>query len=447
MVVFIITIVLVNIGISQGQNFIVPDEFRSCMADSVLVSVYPGVDTVLWFNGDTTQSTWIHEPGNYTVSGRRYGIYKEDESFTVFILSAKIVENDTLINCGDTVLFHGSDYDYSYVWSPGEIEEDSAYLFPRSTSYIYATITESAESYCVDSVLVTVDQVIQVDTIVQTIIGCPDDSVAQAQVFPSGGYPPYSYVWPPEAYALVEDPSYAFGLVDGDKTIKVTDTIDCSIEHPFTVKAHRLPDLELSTIPTDTVYLQNPWVSFSYENPTYDSLLVDTFLVDNQWWDFGDSTAVSNTYSPTYAYQIAGVKTIILTFKTYLGCFGSDTTEIEVLPVKLVASAVITPNGDQWNQYFELFEDKGGGSNENGDAAFKSSSAEPIDLSKYYLSNELVIFNRWGEKAYEVDNYDNDWEGGGLVDGTYFYVIKCIGQYRTDVFKGSFMILGSGYSE
>ncbi len=209
-----------------------------------------------------------------------------------------------------------------------------------------------------------------------------------------------------------------------------------------------MPDLELFTEPTDTVYLQNPWVSFSFENPTYDSLLVDTFLVDNQWWDFGDSTDVSNSYSPTYAYQTAGIKTIVLTYKTYLGCFGNDTTEIEVKPVNLAASAVITPNGDPYNQYFELFEGKGGeGSNDNGDPAFKSTSTEPIDLSKYYLSNELVIFNRWGEKAYEVDNYDNDWEGGGLKDGTYFYIIKCVGQYRTDVFKGSFMILGSGYSE
>ena len=101
---------------------------------------------------------------------------------------------------------------------------------------------------------------------------------------------------------------------------------------------------------------------FHYENPTYDSLLVDTFLVDNQWWDFGDSTAVSNIlpHQPMLTNRM-GLKTIIFTYKTYLGCFDTDTTEINVLPVKLVASAVITPNGDEWNQYFELFEDNGSG--------------------------------------------------------------------------------------
>lgn len=433
----------------QGQNIIVPDTIRSCMADSVMVNVYPGVDTIEWFNGDTTQYIWIQESGSYTVSGWRFGLYK-NETFYVYILPSGIIENDTSLSCGDTIVLRGSDVYYDYLWSPGDVMGDSVYVYPRITSNIYAVISnpDTSWKYCVDSVLVTVDQLIQVDTIIQSVIGCPGDSVAQVQVVPSGGFPPYSYVWPIEATALVEDSSYAYGLVDGDKIITISDTLNCSIDHPFVIKAHRLPELELSTKPTDTVYLQNPWVLFSYENITYDSLTVDTFLVDNQWWDFGDSTEASNFHSPSYPYKEAGPKTIILTFKTYLGCFSTDTIEIEVLPVKLVASAVITPNGDQWNQFFELFEDTGSGNDENPEnPAYKSTGNVPIDLSKYYLSNTLVIFNRWGEKVYEVDNYDNDWEGDNLIDGTYFYVINCTGEYRTDVFKGSFMILGSGGSE
>jgi hypothetical protein len=284
-----------------------------------------------------------------------------------------------------------------------------------------------------------------VDTVRQNITGCPGDSVAQVKIDASGGFAPYSYVWPPEAIPLIEDSSYAIGLVDGDKVIKISDTLGCYINHSFKVKAHRLPDLDLYTDPTDTVYLQNPYVTFSYENPLYDSIPVDTFLVDNQWWDFGDSTSLSYESNPTYAYKKTGAKSIVLTFKTYLGCIGTDTIEIEVLPVDLVASAVITPNGDEMNRFFELFEDTGGGNgNENENPAFKSDALEPIDLSKYYLSNKLSIFNRWGEVVFKIDNYDNDWEGEGLIDGSYFYIIECYGEYRTDVFKGTFMILGSG---
>ena len=100
-----------------------------------------------------------------------------------------------------------------------------------------------------------------------------------------------------------------------------------------------------------------------------------------------------------------------------------------------------------WSDY-----DPGTGNSTEPPPPFKSTykddpTDEPIDLSKYYLGNELLIFNRWGEKVYEVDNYENNWDGGGHRDGTYFYVIKCNGQYRTDVFKGSFMILGSGDTE
>jgi hypothetical protein len=36
----------------------------------------------------------------------------------------------------------------------------------------------------------------------------------------------------------------------------------------------------------------------------------------------------------------------------------------------------------------------------------------------------MAIFNRWGSEIYSVANYLNDWAGGDLPDGTYFYVLK-----------------------
>jgi gliding motility-associated-like protein len=46
-----------------------------------------------------------------------------------------------------------------------------------------------------------------------------------------------------------------------------------------------------------------------------------------------------------------------------------------------------------------------------------------------YPNNEVIIFNRWGEKVYEKKNYINgEWQGTfenrDLPDGTYFYLIK-----------------------
>jgi len=53
----------------------------------------------------------------------------------------------------------------------------------------------------------------------------------------------------------------------------------------------------------------------------------------------------------------------------------------------------------------------------------------------------LVIFNRFGRIVYESDNYKNNWNGGNLPDGTYFYVLKCQGyKNKNMVYKGSVTI-------
>lgn len=41
-----------------------------------------------------------------------------------------------------------------------------------------------------------------------------------------------------------------------------------------------------------------------------------------------------------------------------------------------------------------------------------------------YSETELTIINRWGNNVYEKKNYKNDWTGEGLVEGTYFYVLR-----------------------
>ncbi|GAB2528082.1 ice-binding family protein [Rufibacter soli] len=41
-----------------------------------------------------------------------------------------------------------------------------------------------------------------------------------------------------------------------------------------------------------------------------------------------------------------------------------------------------------------------------------------------FPENELVILNRWGSEVYRMTKYRNNWDGGGLAEGTYFYVLK-----------------------
>ncbi|WP_346319720.1 gliding motility-associated C-terminal domain-containing protein, partial [Chitinophaga sp. YIM B06452] len=60
---------------------------------------------------------------------------------------------------------------------------------------------------------------------------------------------------------------------------------------------------------------------------------------------------------------------------------------------------VITPNGDGVNDVLRI---KG--------------------LGKY-KNPELIVINRWNNLVYRNNNYDNTWNGSGLQEGTYFYVL------------------------
>lgn len=434
--------------VGYGQNVIFPDSIRSCHVDSLLLNAGGGYDTYTWSTGATTPTAWINFSGDYSLTVTQGDTVTQTDNFYVVLISAGIGEEQLNIPCGDTIQLNGTDPQFSYTWTPGQLTTNSIVVYPRDTTMYYATIVDPVISYhyCIDSALVMVAPIIVVDSTIQSGTGCPGENKAKIKLEVSGGYGPLEYVWPAEAIPLFEDPSFAIGLTDGDKVVVISDTIGCFLNHEFTVKAHRIPSMDLYSDPSDTIFLQNPHVSFSFENPLYDSLNVDTFALAWFEWDFGDSTR-SNLPNPSHVYQTDGSFTIELNFRTFYECAGTDTLSLIVRPVDLLIPAVITPNGDYLNDIFEIWEGTGGGGDEEEDekSSYKSTqSLDPIDLNKYYLSNTLIIFNRWGEKVYEVDNYQNDWDGGGVSGGMYYYVLQCVGEHRTDEFKGSLLILDGG---
>ncbi|WP_166636680.1 Calx-beta domain-containing protein [Zeaxanthinibacter enoshimensis] len=77
----------------------------------------------------------------------------------------------------------------------------------------------------------------------------------------------------------------------------------------------------------------------------------------------------------------------------------------------IIASKTVTANGDGMNDYFEI------------------TGVEYCDFSFH-----VMIFNRWGAKVFDGQNYQNDWGGyspnsafgnsGMLPAGTYYYIIE-----------------------
>ena len=51
---------------------------------------------------------------------------------------------------------------------------------------------------------------------------------------------------------------------------------------------------------------------------------------------------------------------------------------------------------------------------------------------------QFEVFNRWGKRVYRNDHYQNDWNGEGLEEGTYFYSLQQ--QSRCNRFSGWIVI-------
>lgn len=79
---------------------------------------------------------------------------------------------------------------------------------------------------------------------------------------------------------------------------------------------------------------------------------------------------------------------------------------------------VFTPNSDNVNDVFE------------------------VAGLEHYPENEITIINRWGATVYQKKGYQNNWDGSGLNEGTYFYILKVhTTSQKWDTYKGYITLL------
>ena len=92
-----------------------------------------------------------------------------------------------------------------------------------------------------------------------------------------------------------------------------------------------------------------------------------------------------------------------VTVKNVCG-FENDSITLTQRKREFMLPNVITPNGDSLNQYFVVDE----------------SIESP---------NKLYIYNRWGDRVFSSDRYENNWDAQGLSTGVYYYHLQggCIG--------------------
>ncbi|PJC62155.1 MAG: hypothetical protein CO022_06035 [Flavobacteriales bacterium CG_4_9_14_0_2_um_filter_32_27] len=102
--------------------------------------------------------------------------------------------------------------------------------------------------------------------------------------------------------------------------------------------------------------------------------------------------------NPTHIYQSLGYFNVILVVENANGCRDNVSREYFVIS-ELIIPNVFTPNGDGFNDLFVI---------------------ENLE----FFDNNLKIYNRWGTKVFEKENYKNNWDGNGVSDGTYFFILE-----------------------
>jgi gliding motility-associated-like protein len=248
-------------------------------------------------------------------------------------------------------------------------------------------------------------------------LGCPETCKGQFKAKVSGGAPPYAYEW---GGGHTQD-TIVFGLCRGTYTFTVTDTNHCSLDSSYYVDVLRLPKIDFTTDPKDTIYLTKPVITVSFPDSS-------EYHLTNWEWVFSDTTKVPNINPVAYAYPDTtspGLHSIKLNFTDQNGCDTTITHDITVKLAKLKIPNVFTPDNNDINETFTI----------------KLEDSE-LDFSEVYMSNELQVIDRWGRKVYSKSNYKSgEWDGAKLSDGAYFYILTCTGYYGVDVFRGSVTIL------
>ncbi len=156
---------------------------------------------------------------------------------------------------------------------------------------------------------------------------------------------------------------------------------ECTYKHTFHVEF--LPEIDLGS---DTVLCAGESMD----------LVVD-YPASSIHWSDGSVDSIKHISAPgDYSISVQNPY-----------CVVEDEITVDFMDCPGFVPNIITPNDDIFNEYF-VFEN--------------------IKHGKWSLS----VFNRWGERVYFAEDYQNDWNGSGLPNGFYYYKINSPALHREE---------------
>ncbi len=183
---------------------------------------------------------------------------------------------------------------------------------------------------------------------------------------------------------LADNPNTRYRWQDGSTALKRTFTQSGNYYVTATTGAYSVTDtlhvrvLPPVALPADTVFCRGETLTLAPTHP------LNTFI----WSDNSRDSTLTVRESGQYWVQVPPPF-----------CLLRDTIRVQVLDCPGEVPNVFTPNGDGRNDRFVI---------------------PHIELSPW----RLEVYNRWGGRVYETPTYRNDWDGGDLPAGVYYYSLS-----------------------
>ena len=296
---------------------------------------------------------------------------------------------------------------YSYLWTPGTNLSSNTVANPTinspfvGTSVYTLAVTNSFLCSNTHTTSITVNPLPVFTSQITPSNLCEGQSGTLSLNQTSGGTLTYS--WSPSgnlSSATVSNPTVS-GLSVGNYTYTLAGTtlFGCVSSSPVS--------FAVNPTPTFTAVLTSAAEICAGKTVSFDAYAP---LSSNYSYIWSPATYLNSASipNPTASNMPAGLYNYIATASNSFGCTLTDTVSFNAKACDIIIYTGVSPNGDGINDSWII---------DGAGTSFKV---------------DVIIFNRWGQKVWEKDDYDNlnnVWKGdnnkgGDLVDGTYYYQVK-----------------------
>jgi gliding motility-associated-like protein len=348
----------------------------------VLDAGVTGVTYEWTLNGNivgTSQTYQPTAPGSYQVTISA-GSCTANDIVTVNVVPVPVVTLSNSVICPGAPFptLDAGNAGATYVWSTGETSQT---ITPSAAGTYTVTVTNGSLGLsCSASATATLTNSNPVTVSLGTDVAiCAGDPTVTIDA----GNPGSTYVWTLDGTTLNQTGQSLQVSDAGTYQVVVTDANGCTGVDDFILTVNDGPVINLGA---------DFAICPGEDLPTLDATTSDA--VSYSWTSSG--TIVGS--GPTLDVTVYGTYDVIVTDAD--GCTGADQVIIDQAPCEVDIPNVITPdNGDGKNDVFFI----------------KNLDTNP--------NSQLMIFNRWGNEVFSSSNYQNNWDGDDLPDGTYFYTL------------------------